>query len=241
MSSVSKAVFLGACLSIAAFQVARAADAPQIIEDYGPSPSSAEGGWYLRGDIGYVVAEDPVVTYNSGAVTFLNEDLGTTWMIGGGIGYRYNSWIRTDLTFDFRSFDFTGNTPCTPSCGLSVETYNLDTWTIMVNAYAELGTWYGVSPYVGAGVGAAYHWLHDIVGVNPDSSVTVIPDGGGWAFAAAVMAGVSVPLTETTLVDAGYRYIWLGDVESGADSIGGTVLFEDMADHEIRVGLRVRI
>jgi opacity protein-like surface antigen len=98
-----------------------------------------------------------------------------------------------------------------------------------------------MTPYVGAGVGAAYHWLHDIVGVNPDASVTVIPNGGGWAFAAAVMAGVNIAVSDRTSIDAGYRYIWLGDVESGADGGGGTVLFEDMAEHEIRVGLRVQI
>jgi len=243
MSSIGRTVFLGAFLAVAAFQAARAADVPQIYEigDYGTPPYYAEGGWYLRGDIGYVVAEDPVVTYGDGAVNFLNEDLGTTWMIGGGIGYRHNSWFRSDVTFDFRSFDFTGNTACNPGCGLSVETYDLETWTIMLNAYADLGTWYGITPYVGAGVGAAYHWLHDIVGVNPDDTVTIIPDGGGWAFAAAVMTGVSVAVTNQTFIDAGYRYIWLGDVESGADGSGGTVLFEDMANHEIRVGLRVEI
>ncbi|MDP2619078.1 MAG: outer membrane beta-barrel protein [Hyphomicrobiales bacterium] len=242
MSSLSRVVFLGACLIVAAFQVAAAADGPQIVEvDEAGPPSYAEGGWYLRGDIGYVVAEDPVVTYGSGAVTFLNEDLGTTWMIGGGIGYRFNSWFRTDLTFDYRTFDFTGNTPCLPACGLSVETYDLETWTIMANVYADLGTWHGVTPYVGAGIGAAYHWLHNIVGVNPGPVITVVPDGGGWAFAAALMAGASVAVTERTLIDAGYRYIWLGDVESGADGSGGTVLFEDMAEHEFRLGLRVEI
>jgi opacity protein-like surface antigen len=240
MSSIGKIVFLGAFLAVAAFQAAHAADVPVVEVGYGPPPYYSESGWYLRGDIGYVVAEDPVVTYGGGAVSFLNESLGTTWMIGGGIGYRYNSWFRTDLTFDYRAFDFTGNTPC--GCpGDSVETYDLDTWTIMVNAYADLGSWYGITPYVGAGVGAAYHWLHDIVGVNPDASVTIIPDGGGWAFAAAVMAGVTIAVSDRTSIDAGYRYIWLGDVESGQDGSGGTVLFEDMAEHEIRVGLRVEI
>ncbi|HSM20550.1 MAG TPA: hypothetical protein VK844_09300 [Hyphomicrobiales bacterium] len=77
MSSLSKTLFIGACLAVAAFQVARAADMPPIVEvDYGPPP--AEGGWYLRGDIGYVIPEDPVVTYADGAVSFINEDLGTT-------------------------------------------------------------------------------------------------------------------------------------------------------------------
>ena len=111
----------------------------------------------------------------------------------------------------------------------------------MLNVYADLGTWHGVTPYVGAGVGAAYHWMYNIFGVNPDGSTTLIPDGGDWDFAAAVMTGLSIPLSGQTIVDVGYRYIWLGDTESGADGSGGTVLFEDMANHELRIGLRVEI
>ncbi|HSM20551.1 MAG TPA: outer membrane beta-barrel protein [Hyphomicrobiales bacterium] len=160
-------------------------------------------------------------------------------MVGGGIGYKHSSWFRSDVTFDYRAFDFDGNTPC--GCpGDSVENYDFDTWTIMWNVYADLGSWYGVTPYVGGGIGAAYHWLHNIVGVNPDDTVTVIPNGGGWSFAAAAMTGVTIAMSDRTAIDAGYRYIWLGDVESGHDGTG-TVLFEDMAEHEIRVGLRVDI
>ena len=156
MSSLRNVVFLGAILIVAAFPSAQAADVSQIFEIDDRAPYDREGSWYLRGDIGYVVADDPAVSYADGVVQFLNEEFDDAWLIGGGFGYRYNSWFRTDVTFDYRAFDFTGNTPC--GCpGDSVETYKLDTWTFMLNAYADLGTWYGVTPYVGAGVGAAYH------------------------------------------------------------------------------------
>jgi len=237
MSILRKSVLLGAAIAVASFQFALAADAPIVEIDYGPAPYQYKSNWYLRGDIGYVVAQEPEVTYFDGVVSFQNEDLGTTWMIGGGLGYRHGSWFRSDLTFDFRQFDFTGNTPC-PGCGQSNEKYDLETWTIMLNAYAELGTWYGVSPYVGVGAGMAYHWLNDIVGVNPDGSITIIPDGGKWSFAAAGMAGLSIATSDSAFVDVGYRYIWLGDAESGADAIGGTVVFNDIATHEFRFGIR---
>ena len=36
---------------------------------------------------------------------------------------------------------------------------NIASYVTMFNGYADLGTWYGVTPYVGAGVGFAYNKL----------------------------------------------------------------------------------
>ena len=39
------------------------------------------------------------------------------------------------------------------------------------------------------------------------------------------------------MVDAGYRYIDFGDVETAKDAFGG-MTFKDVAAHEIRLGVR---
>jgi len=236
MKTLGKFLAAAACLA-ASVQFVAAADAPQIYEVDEPQQP---GNWYLRGDIGYVIPTDPDVTYGGSAVSFINEKLDPTWMIGGGIGYRYNPWFRTDVTIDYRFHsDFSGNTVC-GGCGggLSQEGYKLSTTTFLLNAYYDFGAWQGFTPYVGAGAGFAYHWLSDLVGVNPGGAVTIVPDGGKWTWAAAVMAGVSVPVGARTEIDAGYRYLWLGDAESGTDGIGNRVEFSDLGYHEIRVGAR---
>lgn len=235
MTRFGKKILLGACAMLASMQFAHAADAP--VYETGDPPYVHDGGWYLRGDIGYVIFDDPVVTYANGAVDFSTEDFDDTWMIGGGIGYWWSSWLRTDLTFDWRSSDFLGGAPC--GCGPdSVETATLDSWTIMWNVYAELGRWHAFSPYVGAGVGVAYNKIHGIVSVDSTPSTTVFPDGGKWNMAAALMAGVSYAISDRTVLDMGYRYIWMGEAESGIDASGNTLLYDDIRSHEIRIGLR---
>ena len=52
------------------------------------------------------------------------------------------------------------------------------------------------------------------------------------------MAGFSVAVGGQTEIDAGYRYVWLGDAESGTDGIGNKVEFSNLANHEIRIGAR---
>lgn len=234
MNGLKKAILLGAVALVASFGHAPAADMPQIRELRGTVPY--HGGWYLRGDIGYVMYKDPVVTYGNGAVDFINEKLRNTWLIGGGFGYRHG-WFRTDVTVDWRRTRFKGETIC--FCGPnSQESARIDSWTLMWNVYADLGTWSYVTPYVGAGVGFAYNKVHDIVSVDATPAVMHFASGGRWNLAAAVMAGFDVALYDGVVMDAGYRYIWLGKAESGRDVIANTILYDRLQAHELRVGVR---
>jgi opacity protein-like surface antigen len=238
MKRIIISAILGVFVATMSAPFAMAADIIEV-DDRVPAPYH-EGGWYLRGDIGYVIPEDPVVVYGNGVVPFVNENLGGAWMIGAGIGYQFNPSFRADITVDFRTDStFTGGTVC-GGCGgaLSVERQKLSTTTVMFNAYWDMGECGGFTPYIGGGVGFAYNWLHDIIGRNPTMTVTWVPDGGKWNFAAAVMAGATFDVTEDLKIDAGYRYIWLGDAESGTDGAGGTVSYTDLANHEIRLGMR---
>jgi opacity protein-like surface antigen len=136
---------------------ARAADMPGYPALPFPLPAS-EGvpqieefisGWYLRGDLGYRFqqvqgASDPTTTYSGNSI---NDPA----VLGVGVGWKHD-WFRADVTGDYawRS-QYSG----TGASGTSV-TADVDSFTVMGNAYIDFGTWYGFTPYIGAGIGGAY-------------------------------------------------------------------------------------
>lgn len=152
---------------------------------YAPSgaqqPVELGSGWYLRGDLGYVDISSPTPNplaangsqpAGNGNMLFSNNNsrigaLGATL----GAGYQFNNWFRMDLTYDWRSpiqnkstsaqTCDAGITPVTeaptnPTTCSVVDQSSLNSWTGLVNAYADLGVWGGVTPYIGGGVGVTH-------------------------------------------------------------------------------------
>ena len=86
-----------------------------------------------------------------------------TVFAGAGIGYPFNNWFRFDLTAEYRtaahyraiqSYINLSNLQCG---ALFYDLYHghHGTAVFLANAYFDLGTWYGVTPFVGGGIGAA--------------------------------------------------------------------------------------
>jgi opacity protein-like surface antigen len=225
-----------------------AADLPRITEPpvVEPFPKESNGGWYLRGDIGYSIISDFDGSFSNTAgahVDIYGEELEEGWWIGGGVGYRWNDWFRTDLTAEYRSdSDYSGRSNCVTACGAVTHTNSsssLQTWLFLANAYVDLGHWYGISPYVGAGIGMAYHSMDNLTGVNSDSTPAVpFASGSATSFAAAGYAGMTYHFSESLALDANYRYLYMGEAETGSDGFGGIVTIEDMVSHDFRVGMR---
>ena len=44
--------------------------------------------------------------------------------------------------------------------------------------------------------------------------------------------------SESLALDANYRYLYMGEAETGSDGFGGIVTIEDMVSHDFRVGMR---
>ena len=191
MGSIRKSVFVGAAVACLAAP-ALAADLPPVIEPPVTPPIQDYSGWYIRGDIGYKIYNDPDVSYNGGAVELGHESFDNTWMVGVGAGYQFNRYLRADVTVDYEfESDFYSRTPCALPCGALTETTDessMTVWTILANGYIDLAHYNGFTPYIGAGLGVAYIDISNLVetsGVgNPD-----IPGGSGWSFAAAAMVG----------------------------------------------------
>ncbi len=242
------AAAMAACLTaIVAVPSAQAADRVVIPEvEAVPEPPSIFGGWYLRGDIGYKIYADPsggwLDPVAPGPLQFQYTELNETGVIGGGIGYRFNSWFRTDFTADYEfKSGFYGELPCLPACGVSGEYADISAWTLLANFYADLGHYGAFTPYVGVGLGASYVMVDDVHFINPAGPGGTWNSGSNWNFAWALMAGFGVDLASNVTLDVNYRYLDLGEGNSGILSIGGgthPIVYDDLRAHEVRVGVR---
>lgn len=200
---------------------------------------SAVGPCYLRADIGRAWSQDPDSQYVGNFDPGMGaQALKDVWFAEAGVGCGSGSrgW-RGDVTFGIReSADFRGDyTAPGPLAGhLSAD---IATYTTMLNAYYDLGNMNGVVPYLGAGIGLAYHHMGDVT-----SDVVPGAQSGDdkLSFAWALMAGFGYQLTDRAILDVGYRYIDLGSAQSS--NAGGTRLeVDDMRAHEIKIGLRYHL
>lgn len=216
-----------------------------VIEEGSLIPEEIGTGWYLRGDIGYGFNDVGSISHNNvdfGGVSAKDGFFGSV-----GFGYQFTDMVRADLTVDkINNFDLKGSASCSAwsgACtGPTSERSTISAIAVMANAYADLGTWYGVTPYVGAGIGAAYVDVSDHGSANA-TGVTARTFGGyeTWALAANVAAGASYTISEGLMVDLGYRFLWIDGGRSGGSTAGsqsGSVEVKDLTQHQVRAGLR---
>jgi len=127
-------------------------------------------------------------------------------------------------------------------------------WVAMANAYVDLGTWWCVTPFIGAGVGAARNTISGFrddgvilfSGGAPFPSSTFAADGSKWNFAWALHAGLAYKVTPGFTVELAYRYMNLGDGVTGlTNSFDGVTVvnqsgfaFKDITSHDIKLGVR---
>ncbi|TAM95794.1 MAG: porin family protein [Rhizobiaceae bacterium] len=250
MDKIVKPFCLGAMLLAGVSAPAVAADLyePQVVEAPAPVQAApvATGGWYIRGDVDYHWSDfrgADYITYGPppGTNTINNGKLDGAWSVGGGVGYKINSYLRTDVTADylFKS-GFSGNTVGS-SCGgagpcHSDERGGYSGWLLLANAYADLGTYHGITPYVGAGIGGAHIKWDDLHDPN-----TTERNGGtsSWRFAYALMAGASYCLTHNVSLDVGYRFTHInGGRMFEYAPVAGPGFDRGMNVNEVRAGLR---
>jgi opacity protein-like surface antigen len=205
---MKKLALAAAALALSIFsQTANAADysPPPPILRAPPTPWVELGSnWYLRGDFSYRMFD---VSAADGP-----EDSAA---LGIGVGYQYTSWLRGDITLDYQF-----NSRFAVFDNPIVAGGKMWSSAVFANGYVDLGTWYGVTPYVGAGVGSAYNQLER---------------EGRWNFAYALMAGAAYHLSSNLSVDFGYRYADLGSAVAFDNSL------IDVTAHEFRVGFRYKL
>ena len=163
MRSVKSLVAAGAASLFST--MAFAADMPSIMPPppmaYAPPPVEDFGGWYLRGDIGFsnqrVSRLNNALDVNN-TTSVQNLGFNTAGIFGLGVGYRVNNWFRADITGEYRgNSQFFGTDQITYPGGVGTDTYHAtkSEWLVLANAYVDLGTWWCITPFIGAGVGTA--------------------------------------------------------------------------------------
>jgi opacity protein-like surface antigen len=267
MTSYRKALALAALVATAA-----PAGAADLLEAAAPLvPVEVGSGWYLRGDASYDFRSDLDARYgmdytDAAGTDYSNEgkfgdfDLDDNADVGLGFGYQFTDWFRGDLTAHYwkTDLDFDGANLGNALClSTTVAGYSCDggdakaeAWELMANAYVDLGTFAGFTPYVGGGVGAV-HVKYDDIGVQGRCSVGGVGCGpdvdfdlegeGDWRFAFALTAGASYDLTRNLKLDVGYRYLDVdgGDMYRGDFSNGSYAQEDDgFHRHTIQAGLR---
>ena len=234
----------------AAASVAPGAQAADIPE---PIPVIVVHGWYLRGDIGYsnqrVDELDNALYANFDSVDTVSKDFNAAPFFAAGVGYRWNQWFRTDVTGEYRAkSDFHGVDITHAGVVLDTNNYTAQKseWVGLVNGYVDVGTWHGVTPFLGVGVGAANVEISNFTDISPaNDSVAFGDDHDDWSFAWAVYAGLGFEVTEAFTVELAYRYLDMGDGESGdlvtfdgVNNVDNPMRFNGITSHDVKLGVR---
>lgn len=225
---MTKTILAATTAALLASSAAFAADVyqPEPQPAYVDAPEvavSEASGWYLRGDLGYSFNKMRGAKFFQGGnetdADFTTASIKDNFWVGGGVGYQINNYLRTDLTFDYMfKSDFKGSTsgecgagpgiPCTSSDYSAMRAY-----TLMANAYVDLGTYAYFTPYVGGGIGGSYVKWDKLRNTScetadPTNCDDTVEHGGkgSWRFAYQLMAGASIDVTCNVKADVGYRF-----------------------------------
>ncbi|MGY4231905.1 opacity protein-like surface antigen [Bradyrhizobium sp. USDA 4449] len=270
MRSVKSLLAAGAASLISS--MAFAADMPIAAPPpmYAPPPPADFGGWYLRGDIG--MTNQSSKSLHSASIDSVNasfpgalQDHGFGWdsstMFGLGVGYKFNNWFRGDVTGEYRgkaNFHGSQNLPLNAAfAGFGVAdnyTASKSEWVVMANAYVDLGTWWCVTPFIGAGVGMSRNSISGFrddgvslrTGLGTSPSTTYAADSSKWNFAWALHAGLGYQVTRNVTIELAYRYMDLGDFKTGpTNSFDGVTVVngspftvKDVTSHDVKLGVR---
>jgi opacity protein-like surface antigen len=235
---------------------ARAADMPPLLP---PPPMIEEyGGWYLRGDIGMtnqqVGSLDNASFPGTLDLVIHDKNFEAGMLFGLGIGYRHNSWFRWDLIGQYRGeTGFHGFDTWSDGVDERFNDYTAkkSEWLLMWNAYLDLGTWKGITPFVGAGIGASRITIHSFrdAGIGPapgfDPTLGFANSASKWNLAWALHAGLAYDVTPNFTIELAYTYLDLGSGRSGdiigydgANLIYNPMHFKNITSHDVKLGVR---
>jgi opacity protein-like surface antigen len=262
MRSVKFLVAAGAASLLSS--MAFAADMPMITPPpmYAPAPPADFGGWYLRGDIGFSnqsISKRDYYSYPNLLSLQQQNSFDTGGIFDVGVGYQFNNWFRADVTAQYRGnatfhgLDLTSYTDTgTVQRGSDTYSASKSELVFLANVYADLGTWWCVTPYIGAGVGTSRNTISNFtdIGANGTFLFGTVPglasasSASKWDFAWALHTGLAYRVTPNMTVELGYSYMNLGDGVTGAlvtkDGVTANqaMTFKDITSHDLKLGVR---
>jgi opacity protein-like surface antigen len=268
-------LLLAGVVTVATFSAAGAADllppAPAIEP---PAPIEIGGNWYLRGDVGVAAYHSDKWTQQAStngstilSSGFISNSLSDGAYVDVGAGYQFNSWLRADITAEWRSAvsgsgTYQEVTTYNDATGLhrfsgqnNYRDGHLNSYLVMANAYFDLGTWWGLTPFVGGGVGLANLRLSgftdsgyaSVDGALSPVATSLIGSGSKTNFAWALMAGLGYDVSPNLKLELAYRYLNMGDAKvgnvycgalSGCGVVAQGFRVKQLDAQEVRLGMR---
>jgi len=259
-----KSLMLAGAAAFVIIPGAHAADlGPLAPPPVAPPVEDCCGGWYLRGDVGVGTIRNAKWFDTDNAAVggfFAQQANADVSFIGGGIGYQWNSWLRVDATAElrgateFKATDslFNGFVQ-NPNGSFGSQQFNffetkVSSIVVLANVYADLGTWWCLTPFIGAGVGGALNTVRGMTDMGAFSSGAVggfgfADDHDKWNLAWAIHAGVAYNVSNNLKLEFAYRYLNLGDAMSGTLHCGNgctsaPVEIHDIQSHDFKIGMR---
>jgi opacity protein-like surface antigen len=226
-----------------------------------PPPPPVFSGWYLRGDIGMTNQKvnslgNAVAPGTSVGTEFLTFDSAPLYSLGGG--YQFNDWLRVDVTGEYRgNAHFHGQQIAKFGPVILPDDYNASKseWLFLANAFVDLGTWWHVTPFLGAGIGTSRNTISSFVDIGATQaglgggailSTTYGDNASKWFMAWAAYAGLAYKVTPDFSVELMYRYVDLGKADTGpTNSFDGVTIvnghafnFGTITSQDVMLGLR---
>ncbi len=262
-------LILGVLLALGAARPADAADlggarGGSLKDDMPALMQQSAARFYVRADGSWANYDHPSIT-EDGKFDLVNARIGSSWSAGGGVGYYFNKNIRADLTYEHRFNASVTSDNMDPNVG-GPRNFGIKSDLYLANLYYDFDSRGRFTPYVGAGLGWVNHKTSASSFTDACGCQGTIDAGSSSSVAGALMAGMAVNLTgrgapagsgiieggdaaRNLYLDVGYRFLYLGDVVTGAvkgtPAVLGpaTVVSSDptvagLTAHEFRVGLR---
>ena len=174
----------------------------------------------------------------------LDKDVGSSTILSGGVGSRFSSNMRADVTLGYRGgYKIDASDQGVPAARFRADVKSL---ALMVNGYHDFSL-AASTPYLGAGLGFAHNKVGTVSFDDGAGFRGSVPGGTKSGFAWALMAGVGIPISGSLTLDIGYRFIELGKIETATGDviINGAVVpppypgaTGKLKAHELTIGLR---
>ena len=278
-----QAFAVAALVLVASGGLARAVDLPPAPAlPAAEAPSDAFSGWYLRGDLGAGIETAPKLGAASGAIpagiplpllspfavsSFPSTTLSPSGMIDAGVGYVLNPWLRMDASLEYRfggqlRSTYAIDDPAPLGAGGPFRSADrlrggVSSIVALINGYVDLGKYWGVTPFIGAGIGVADNALSGVSdqGFAVAGASAIVPVGGFFSnasrtsFAWALTAGFDYDLAPNLKLEVSYRYLNLGSIVVGGlhcapatqACLGGAGVVASsrgtLASNDLRIGL----
>jgi opacity protein-like surface antigen len=210
---------------------------------------SAGTGLYFRGDFGWA-HQGISGMYEPPNYELSRTRIDRTTTFGGGVGWYFSQNVRADFTLDHRrDADLRGSVTDPLATVQGERQFKVSNLVGLFNLYYDFDNRSHFTPYIGVGVGFARNKTSSgtIVTACPLACTAEFDGATEWHAAGAIMAGFSARLRDRLFLDAGYRFLYMGDSKTGDIRItsggpGPTTAPDpkvfDQHAHEFRVGVR---